>query len=284
MPLQTPPVKSATVVLVALYFACDGGSGEDGRVILLSKTGADYYLEEPSSPAHRVLAQKSIFVRPHRGFVDPDHIVIVPSDLKWNLLDYLRDCHDISTATVYNDLNGFIRHQGIHRSAYTEFYQGMACQQIEDYRRAIEHYDRALELNPQMAAAFNNRGVAYDSIGKHWRAIEDYDRSLELNPSDAGVYDNRGVAYAHIGIHGQAIQSYSKAIELDHDRAATFANRGESWLHLGEWENAMQDLAKAEGMGCDIARSFHNDYDDITECQDKTGWQMPQNIAEMLSY
>ena len=130
--------------LVALYFACDGGSGEDGRVILLSKTGADYYLEEPSSPAHRVLAQKSIFVRPHRGFVDPDHIVIVPSDLKWNLLDYLRDCHDISTATVYNDLNGFIRHQGIHRSAYTEFYQGMACQQIEDYRRAIEHYDRAL--------------------------------------------------------------------------------------------------------------------------------------------
>ena len=41
---------------IALFFACDGQSEKDGRVILLHET--DYQIMKPKSPTNRVIAQK----------------------------------------------------------------------------------------------------------------------------------------------------------------------------------------------------------------------------------
>ena len=76
--------------LIALFFACDGDYPQDGRVILLERTAEreeDIY--GPRYPANRVLAQKSIFVRPKAGYVEPDHTVVIPSVLKLPMLAYL---------------------------------------------------------------------------------------------------------------------------------------------------------------------------------------------------
>ena len=51
--------------LIALFFACDGEPAEDGRVILLRKSGN--VLLEPRSPANRVIAQKSVFYATAQG-------------------------------------------------------------------------------------------------------------------------------------------------------------------------------------------------------------------------
>ena len=50
---------------------------------------------------------------------------------------------------------------------------------------AIKDFNRAIELNPNHADAYNGRGIAYRQIGKLTRAIADFDRSIELNPNDA---------------------------------------------------------------------------------------------------
>ena len=51
--------------LIALFFACDGHPDKDGRVILLQQTEAiKDWIKEPQDPRHRVIAQKSVFVRP----------------------------------------------------------------------------------------------------------------------------------------------------------------------------------------------------------------------------
>ena len=46
-------------------------------------------ITQPRNPTNRVIAQKSILVRPPRGFVEPDDVVI-DQGLKLPLLDYLR--------------------------------------------------------------------------------------------------------------------------------------------------------------------------------------------------
>ena len=38
---------------------------------------------------------------------------------------------------------------------------------------------------PKQAKYFYNRGNSYDALGQYQRAIEDYDRALELVPDDA---------------------------------------------------------------------------------------------------
>ena len=68
----------------------------------------------------------------------------------------------------------------------------MPITDLGNLRQAIEDYDRAIEINPENAGAYYNRGVAYGKLGDHRQAIEDYDRAIEINPEYAEAYNNRG--------------------------------------------------------------------------------------------
>ena len=251
----------------------------------------------------------------------------MPADLKGTMLDHLRKYHDISTTTIYNDLLGFIENRRIHKSAYTEFYKGVTCQERADstknltekqewYDKAIVHYTAAIDLNPENANAYNNRGVAYKNKGEIDAAIQDYNKAIDLNPEHADAYNNRGVAYANKGEIDAAIQDYNKAIDLNPEHAdaynnrgvaykdkgefdmaiqdfnkaidlnpenaKAYNNRGVAWLHLREWEKAKADLITAKNMGRDIVASFHNDYESIEAFEVKRGVKVPEDIAVLL--
>ena len=279
---DTNLIDFTTDYLIALFFACDGAPNEHGRVVMLSKSASDYDLEEPSSPIHRVIAQKSVLVRPSSGFVQPNDFVTIPSGLKSRVLDYLRDCHGISTETIYNDINGFITHQGIHQSAYTEFYHALTLANNGDAQLAIEHYTKAIDLNRQNPAAFNNRGNAYADLGDYKSAIEDYQRTIELDPNHAVGYSNLGLAHYDQGNYQQAVRDYDKAIELDPNHDSAYCNRGEALLHLAEWDRAREDLLEAKSMEHDIIASFQHDYASVAEFESKHNLQVPKDIAAML--
>lgn len=60
------------------------------------------------------------------------------------------------------------------------------------YDRAITEFTQALALNPNLAEAYRDRGVAYAGKYDYDRAIADYDRALALNPNYAEAYLSRG--------------------------------------------------------------------------------------------
>ena len=111
---------------IALFFACDGHRGEPGRIILLEMTEEiKDSIKPPRNPQNRIIAQKSIFVRPPKGFIEPEQFVEVniPASLKGPMLDHLQKQHGISTQTVYNDLHGFIRNKDTHLKECIEVYE-----------------------------------------------------------------------------------------------------------------------------------------------------------------
>ena len=277
---ETNLIDFTTDFLTALFFACDGEPDELGRVILLPETGEGYSLDEPKIPVHRVIAQKSIFVRPNKGFVEPNDTVTICKSLKPAVLGYLRDRHGISSETIYNDLHGFIRHQNIHQSAYVEFYKGISSSNKGNHQQAIEYFSKAISLNPQMASAYNNRGVSYAFNGDYANAIQDCEAALKLHPEHPGVYSNLSAVYFYQKNYMQGIQYGSRAIELGSTIA--FFNRGEAWLHLAEWEKARDDLTRADNEGVDIVDLFRNDYKDVADFEQRNDLKLPEDIAEML--
>ena len=209
---------------IALFFACDSSPKKDGRIILLHKTNS--HIIEPQSPVNRIISQKSIFVRPPKGFIEPDETILIPNNLKQPLLEYLRNCQDITAETIYNDLHGFIRYQNVHQSSYVEFFVGLTYQKEEDSSKAIEHYSNAIKLNPQMAMAYCNRGLAYSENDEVERAITDYNKAIELDPNEALVYSNRGITYSEKGENDRAIEDLNKAIELNPNYDKAYFGRG----------------------------------------------------------
>ena len=293
---KTNLIDFTTDYLVALFFACDGHHDKDGRVILQKAEEIQDMIKSPRNPRHRVAGQKSVFVRPPNGYIEPneDNIVIIPASLKKLILQHLRKYHGIFTETIYNDVYGFIRSQDIHGDAYTQFYRGVTCQnranvatttevKQQEYENAIKHYTESIKSKPDFTAAYNNRGNAYSRIGDYNRAIEDYDTAIEIQPYGDYAYYNRGLTYSRIGDYNRAIENYNKAIEIQPDLAEPYYNRGEVLLHLNEMEKAKVDLITAKEMGADIVAAFRNDYESVTDFEQKTGIQLPEDIVEMLT-
>ena len=68
--------------------------------------------------------------------------------------------------------------------------------QLDD---AIRAYSHAIDLKPDHADAYNNRGVAYQDKGEFDLAIQDFNRAIEFEPDYAIVHYNRGVTYGKKG-------------------------------------------------------------------------------------
>ena len=123
---KTNFIDFTTDYLIALFFASDGFPESDGRLLLLESTDErKHFIYEARNPRNRILAQKSIFVRPPTGIIQPDNIIITPRRMKQPLQNYLRRLHGISTVTIYNDLMGFIRHHNLHHSFFAEMAAGL---------------------------------------------------------------------------------------------------------------------------------------------------------------
>jgi len=58
------------------------------------------------------------------------------------------------------------------------------------WREAIYRWERAVELDPQYAAAFNDLGIAYEHEGQLEKARKAYERALALDPSNAQIRQN----------------------------------------------------------------------------------------------
>ena len=69
-------------------------------------------------------------------------------------------------------------------------------------------------MNPRLAEAYFNRGVAYHALGQYQRAIQDYDQALRLNSAFADAYLNRGKAYEALGQPQRAWEDFRQAQQL----------------------------------------------------------------------
>ena len=99
----------------------------------------------------------------------------------------------------------------------------------------------------------------------------------------AKAYNNRGFAYGAKGDHARAIQDYGKAIALNPDYAKAYNNRGEAWLVLKEWDKARSDLTTARNRGVDIAKFFSSTFGSVSNFEQQSHVQLPDDIAEMLT-
>ena len=116
-----------------------------------------------------------------------------------------------------------------------------------------------------------------------WTAIQNYNTAIDLNPDYANAYYNRGNAYADKGDLDTAIQNFSIAAELKPDQVGTYYNRGIMWLHEQEWEKAKADLTEAQDKGFDIAAQFHNDYETIEAFEATLEVKVPEDITALLT-
>ena len=128
-----------------------------------------------------------------------------------------------------------------------------------DFDGAIIYYTQAIDINPNYAKAYNNRGVAYAMEGSMSRAISDFTMAIANNPKDAEAYNNRGHAYVDMAqlnegkeigpFYPQAIADFTRAIENNAFYLKAYNNREVAFLNIKEYDKAWADVHTAEAIG-----------------------------------
>ena len=114
---------------------------------------------------------------------------------------------------------------------------------------AIDFYSRAIEISPNNATAYNNRGVAYVVEDNQERAIADFTRAIELYPDFVEAHLRRSNIYFWRGDFDKAIKGYTKVIELEPDNVDASFRRGQAYSKKGCLAHAEQDLIRAIELG-----------------------------------
>jgi Flp pilus assembly protein TadD len=103
---------------------------------------------------------------------------------------------------------------------------------------------KALEIDPESAAAFHSRALDYREMGEHEKALFDFSRAAELDPGNAMHYYELGQSYFELGRYEEASSELSRAMEnapyLD-----AYCERGHAYRLSGRLEKAVADYDKA---------------------------------------
>ena len=86
-----------------------------------------------------------------------------------------------------------------------------------DFDKALADLNKAIELTPNSAEAYHDRGWAYLLKGDLDEAVADFNRAVDMEPSYAEAYCNRGLARKGQGRRAEAIADLGKCIELTSD-------------------------------------------------------------------
>jgi tetratricopeptide (TPR) repeat protein len=86
-----------------------------------------------------------------------------------------------------------------------------------EYQRAVDDFNRALELDPGWPWALRVRGLAYAALGQGEKANVDMTEAIKNAPDDPTSYLYRGLLYSELGYDKWANDDLKRVLELTDD-------------------------------------------------------------------
>lgn len=121
---------------------------------------------------------------------------------------------------------------------------GIKYAELGQYEKALHYFSKAIELNPNYANGYANRGNVYRVQKKLDKAIVEYSKAIELDNTKIQVLYARANTYKDLDNLALAIIDYSKIIALDNSFKDIYFARAYAYLMLEDYKKAKVDLEK----------------------------------------
>eukprot|EP00698_Gefionella_okellyi_P025497 TRINITY_DN9364_c0_g1_i2.p1 TRINITY_DN9364_c0_g1~~TRINITY_DN9364_c0_g1_i2.p1 ORF type:complete len:521 (-),score=124.17 TRINITY_DN9364_c0_g1_i2:651-2174(-) len=123
-----------------------------------------------------------------------------------------------------------------------------------DSQSAIERLNKAIELLPDDASLYIQRGSAYRLAGDLQSALRDFQQACEMTGNDptsdaskllAATYNDLGMRLFDGEQYAEAIVMFNRAVVNSKDAASYYLNRGDAYKKLLQTQLAMADFHQA---------------------------------------
>ena len=137
--------------------------------------------------------------------------------------------------------------------ARKEFDAGQKSMQAQDAPGSMQHFQKAIELYPQYAEAYQLLGVMHMQTGKFPDAETELQKATDIEPNLSTAYFALGICRNVMAKYPEAETALLKGLELDPQSADGHYQLGNTYWALGRWQDAEDQAQKAVTLKPDMA-------------------------------
>ena len=112
-------------------------------------------------------------------------------------------------------------------------------------KEAVRTVEKVLSLNPGSEGALNEMGVLLRRQGKPKDALAYFEKTLEKNPRFVVAWNNKGNTLQNLHRAREAVKCYDRALELNPRFEAALVNRARALASLGDFGGALESMDRA---------------------------------------
>ncbi|PKP27935.1 MAG: hypothetical protein CVU02_02385 [Bacteroidetes bacterium HGW-Bacteroidetes-19] len=161
---------------------------------------------------------------------------------------YYKDDSENAISHFNNLLRKYPKQITIHRLSDIYFMIARLYFGLENHSKSIEYDQKALDLDPNLASAWNNLGASNEKMRNTDEALRCYIKAVEINPKIATAWYNIGSIFQERGDIQSAISNYVKAIESDMEYFPPYLNLIEHYLISNKVLEAKDYLIKLKSI------------------------------------
>jgi tetratricopeptide (TPR) repeat protein len=151
---------------------------------------------------------------------------------------------------AYDDVDKLIIMYPMHPEYY--YLRAVLNLQKQKYNKSIDDFDKALDLKMSQNSAYKvylNRGMAHFYLQDYDLADSDFDKVIELDPKIAAAYHGKGMVKYELHEYEDAVVEFQKSLQFEEDNPITHFNMGMSYFRLEDKDNSCYHFNRSCALG-----------------------------------
>lgn len=118
---------------------------------------------------------------------------------------------------------------------------GIRALNYSTYRKALQSFDRVIEIAPEFAEGWNKRATLYYHIKEYRRSMDDIKKTLRLEPRHFGAWSGLGLVSIAQENYAGALAAFKKALSINPHipNIRRYVQKLEDWQQRKDEENAI---------------------------------------------
>jgi tetratricopeptide (TPR) repeat protein len=119
----------------------------------------------------------------------------------------------------------------------------------QDYENAREELQKAIDVEPNFAPAYNMLGYSHSALGDYPEAEKAFKKYIELVPNDPNPYDSYAELLLKTGKFDESIAQYRKALSIDPHFIGSHFGIAANLMYQGKYDQAIAQAQKLDAAG-----------------------------------
>ena len=138
------------------------------------------------------------------------------------------------------------------------------------YRKALQEFGKAIELDPDNYRAYFWRGRVHIKTNHLKEATSDFQKVIDLKPDYAEAYDNLGWIHLKLEEYDRSIDYLSRSLELKPKDGWTHYTRGRSYYKKNDLQKARKDMKVSCNLGYTNGCQAYKEYREKRNASDSS--------------